>query len=215
MHRIDGPAALPGGSFTEGDPAVGTPATVVTDDWLNAVQEEISTVVEGASISLSKSDNAQLLKAIAALISRAIPPGAISAFGAASAPAGWLECNGAEVSRSAYPALWVFLGTSWGAGNGSTTFNLPDFRGEFLRGWDHDRNVDGGRGFATAQSDQLKQTSFPFVLGSNAGAQPSGYNPAVLAQTDRVPNLYEYTVTLPGGNETRPRNRAVMFCIKV
>lgn len=54
MHRIDGPGATsPGNQFTEGDPVSAVPATVVTADWLNAVQEEISGVIEGASIALS------------------------------------------------------------------------------------------------------------------------------------------------------------------
>jgi len=48
MHRIDGPNYAPGNLFTEGDPLVPTPATVVTDDWLNDVQENIAQAIEGA-----------------------------------------------------------------------------------------------------------------------------------------------------------------------
>ena len=55
MHRIDGPGALPGGSFTEGDPTLGTPSTIVTDDWANAVQDELVNAILGAGIALSKS----------------------------------------------------------------------------------------------------------------------------------------------------------------
>jgi hypothetical protein len=60
MHRIDTPTALPGGVFTEGDPMVPVPATEVSDDWLNAVQEEIAAVIVAAGIELDKKDNAQL-----------------------------------------------------------------------------------------------------------------------------------------------------------
>ena len=54
MHKIDHPTAAPGGLFTIGDPVGSVPATVVTDDWLNAVQGEIANVIEGAGLPLSK-----------------------------------------------------------------------------------------------------------------------------------------------------------------
>jgi microcystin-dependent protein len=66
----------------------------------------------------------------------AAPPGAIMAFAASSAPTGWLVCDGSAVSRTSYAALFAVLSTTWGAGDGSTTFNLPDLRGQFLRGYD-------------------------------------------------------------------------------
>lgn len=73
MHRIDGPGATVDQKFTEGDPVTATPATTVTDDWLNAVQEEIAGVIESAGITLSKGANGQLLAAITSKISAAIP----------------------------------------------------------------------------------------------------------------------------------------------
>ena len=68
MHKIDG-AGHSSNTFTEGDPQVPTPATVVTDDWLNAVQAEIVEVIEHASLTLSKPDNTQLRQAINILVS--------------------------------------------------------------------------------------------------------------------------------------------------
>lgn len=64
------------------------------------------------------------------------PAGMIMAFAgpAENIPAGWLLCDGSEVSRSTYSNLYNAIGVSWGTGNGSTTFNLPDLRGMFLRG---------------------------------------------------------------------------------
>ena len=73
MHRIDGPGAAPGGLFTEGNPTSGVPATVVTDDFLNDVQENICYVIEQASIALTKGDQTQLRAAIVAMISASIP----------------------------------------------------------------------------------------------------------------------------------------------
>jgi phage-related tail fiber protein len=67
-------------------------------------------------------------------------------------PAGWLYCNGQAVSRTVYEALFAAIGTTYGAGNGSTTFTLPDLRGEFVRGWDDGRAVDVGRVFGSKQS---------------------------------------------------------------
>ena len=78
--------------------------------------------------------------------------GALGFFAAATAPAGWLKANGAAVSRTAYAALFARIGTTHGAGDGSTTFNLPDMRGEFVRGLDDGRGVDGGRSLGSAQS---------------------------------------------------------------
>lgn len=65
-----------------------------------------------------------------------VPAGCVMAFaGGGTAPAGWFICDGHEVSRTAYPALFAAIGVTYGSGDGSTTFNLPDFRGRFLRGY--------------------------------------------------------------------------------
>lgn len=69
-------------------------------------------------------------------------------------PLGWLKCNGAVVSRTQYAALFDVIGTRFAAGNGSTTFGLPDLRGEFVRGWDDGRGVDPGRELGSAQEGQ-------------------------------------------------------------
>lgn len=63
------------------------------------------------------------------------PSGMVGYFGNTTPPTGWLQCNGAAVSRATYAALFAAIGTVYGSGDGSTTFNLPDARGMFLRGW--------------------------------------------------------------------------------
>lgn len=68
MHRIDSPGATAGNLFTEGNPSLSIPATEVSDDWLNDVQEELATVIETAGITLQKGTQNQLLNAINALI---------------------------------------------------------------------------------------------------------------------------------------------------
>lgn len=80
--------------------------------------------------------------------------GMIAAFAANVIPTGWLKCNGAAVSRTTYENLFARIGTTYGAGDGSTTFNLPDLRGETIRGWDDARGVDSGRTFGSWQDGQ-------------------------------------------------------------
>ena len=100
-------------------------------------------------------------------ISDKIPPGVILMYGAPTAPTGWLECDGSAVSRTTYSSLFAIVGTTFGVGDGSTTFNLPDLRGEFIRGWDHGRGVDTGRELGTGQVDEIKSHDHasPDVLG--------------------------------------------------
>ena len=90
----------------------------------------------------------------------AIKAGTVAHFAANSAPAGWLKANGAAISRSAYAGLFAAIGTTYGAGDGSSTFNVPDLRGEFLRGLDDGRGVDSGRGIGTAQLGQMADSIY-------------------------------------------------------
>ncbi|MEG6501954.1 hypothetical protein V6C16_12075, partial [Desulfovibrio sp. 1188_IL3213] len=68
MHRIDSSTATPDNRFTEGDPTIPVPATTVTDDWLNAVQEELIAILAAANVTPDKANNAQVLAAIQRLI---------------------------------------------------------------------------------------------------------------------------------------------------
>ena len=65
-------------------------------------------------------------------LSALIPPGTIIHYAGRTVPSGWLICNGANVSRTDYAALFAAIGTIYGAGNGSTTFGLPNLNGRFL-----------------------------------------------------------------------------------
>ncbi len=83
--------------------------------------------------------------------------GKVEWFAFSAAPAGYMTANGAAVSRTTYATLFNAIGTTFGAGDGSTTFNLPDLRGAFVRGWDNGRGLDSwsGRPFGTYQGDQF------------------------------------------------------------
>lgn len=127
------------------------------------------------------------------------PSGSVFAMATSTVPAGYLECNGAAVSRTVYRTLFGLIGTNYGAGDGSTTFNLPDLRGEFIRGWDNGRGIDGGRTIGSFQDrDSAAVTSAGHTHSPGAGAGTSG-NSTV-------------SVTVPLAN--RPRNRAMMYVIK-
>lgn len=144
---------------------------------------------------------------------RGVPTGTVLMHAANSAPAGYLKANGAAVSRTTYAALFAAIGTTFGVGNGSTTFNLPDLRGEFLRGWDDGRGADTGRTFGSAQADELESHTHGFggndalvTPGSSASGLASG--PLFVAGVEAKP------ITATGGAETRPRNVALLAIIK-
>ena len=89
-------------------------------------------------------------------LANGVPIGSVFNLATTTVPTGFLECNGAAVSRSTYASLFAAISTTWGSGDGSSTFNLPDLRGQFVRGWDNSAGVDSGRSFASSQSDQNK-----------------------------------------------------------
>lgn len=136
-----------------------------------------------------------------------VPTGTVIHVGMNSVPAGFLKANGSAISRATYSALFTAIGTTFGTGDGSTTFNLPDLRGEFVRGWDDGRGVDSGRTFGSAQAGSVEShthsykrlTTGDYVTGGPSGMPTSPY--------DTQSGAY-------GGTETRPRNVALLACIK-
>lgn len=166
-------------------------------------------------------------------ISAATTPGAVSAFASSSAPAGWLKCNGAAVSRATYAALFTAIGTTFGAGDGSTTFNLPDLRGEFVRGWDDARGIDTGRAFGSAQAGQNashthtgttatggahSHTAGIYNAGTTSGSASaqggSLASNATITTSAAAAHSHTFTTDANGGTEARPRNVALLYCIK-
>lgn len=170
---------------------------------------------------------------------QAVPTGSVHLMASTTAPSGYLKCNGAAVSRTTYADLFAEIGTAFGAGDGSSTFNVPDLRGEFVRGWDDSRGVDSGRNFATAQGDQNKQHNHSASATSTVNdpghnhvyidqqAHNEGYRPWKAGDNDcgqrnkNTNNAFtgisvstSVTVANDGGNESRPRNIAMMYVIK-
>lgn len=138
-----------------------------------------------------------------------VPTGAVMAFVMFDAPTGWLVCGGQAVSRTTYAGLFAKIGTLFGAGDGATTFVLPDLRGEFIRGLDSGRGVDPGRVLGTGQADELKSHT-------HAGRIP---NAPINISADNLTRWVNdgntaVATSATGGAETRPRNIALLYCIK-
>lgn len=210
MHRTDG-AGNVAGMFSAGNPAVGQRATQLTADWFNDVQENLCHVIEAAGIELAKGNYTQLYDALVALSASAVPAGTMAPFAANTPPSGWLKCNGAAISRTTYAALFAKIGTTWGAGNGTTTFNVPDLRGEFLRYWDDGRGVDAGRAFASSQAEDFKSHTHDVPEGQTTLGTPQLYS----SGDDYTGTVFRYSTSgATGGTETRPRNVAVLAMIK-
>ena len=136
-----------------------------------------------------------------------VPIGHTSFFAASTAPVGWIFANGDAVSRTTYAQLFAVIGTTYGAGDGSTTFNLPDLRGQFLRGWNNTAlGIDPSRVFGSSQLDAFK--SHCHTCGAvncglvvQAGTSYGGFTNVSFTGSE-------------GGSETRPVNIAMLPCIK-
>jgi len=137
MHRVDTPGSV-AGHWTIGNPAGGQIATQIGQDFPEAVQEELATLVEFAGLTLNKADKTQVRQAIQIIAAAlAAPIGTVRIWAGLTGtiPASHLFCNGQAVSRTgATAALFALLGTRFGPGDGVTTFNLPDLRAKYVIG---------------------------------------------------------------------------------
>lgn len=147
-------------------------------------------------------------------------PGAIMFFARNTAPTGWLKANGAVISRTTYADLFAAIGTTFGVGNGSTTFGIPDLRGEFPRGWDDGRGIDSGRLIGSAQAQAIQSHLHPYLLAYFLGSGVVGFDGTAITGNS-VAGSYNAHAAIPpqntgftGGTETRPRNIALLACIK-
>lgn len=141
---------------------------------------------------------------IDSLISVGLGPGKIDLFARSTVPAGWMKANGAIVSRAVYANLFDAIGTVWGAGDGATTFQLPDLRGYFLRVWDDGRGVDVGRAFASAQQDAIQNiTGVAGGLISNV----NGYG----SDADRASGAFQRAASSYGSKQVGGGGGAAYF----
>ncbi|MNJ42188.1 Phage Tail Collar Domain protein [compost metagenome] len=186
--------------------------------------------------------------------------GMVGMFAMATPPAGWMRANGAAVSRTVYAALFARIGTIYGAGDGVSTFNLPNARGRFPRFFDDGRGIDPGRVLGSDQGDEIRSHNHAASSAANGGHTHSAWTDAQGEHTHQVKegavgtdgsgewltsgddmtrdinnystttaagshahnvgvgavgdHTHPITVSLYGGNETRPQNIAFLACVK-
>ena len=155
------------------------------------------------------------------------PPGTIITIAASTAPAGFLKANGASLSTTTYASLFSTIGYTFG-GSGAS-FTLPDLRGEFIRGWDDARTADNGRTFGSFQDWAIQNftgsvnSSGGFSAGSlSGGTGVFSTSNAVNAFLNGTQGSFTFNTTLninassqiKTSTETRPRNIALLHCIK-
>jgi microcystin-dependent protein len=131
--------------------------------------------------------------------------GSVLWFAADTPPAGTLVCNGALLLVADYPALFSVIGYTFG-GSG-LDFNLPDLRGEFIRGWDAGKGTDPGRLFGSYQADEFESHTHRAKATGTPGA-------GSMLVTNVGPAWTSSLIEATGGTETRPRNIALLPCIK-
>jgi microcystin-dependent protein len=159
-----------------------------------------------------------------------LPPATVHAFAGTTAPEGWAMCDGSEVSKTQYAALYAVIGDIYGTPVDSNNFVLPDLRGEFLRGLDDMGTAQGARGKDTdgtartvgqTQTDQLEShrhiTSPAVVVGQNSQWHRYGYSGTTSSYytTGSGGTGYHPYSDYTGGNETRPANMAINYIIKL
>lgn len=140
-----------------------------------------------------------------------VPIGAIMPYWGSIAPAGYLPCYGQGINSGSFPDLVQFLNP------GNSTASLPDLRGEFLRGWDSSRGVDPGRANLSSQNGSaIRSTASGSTGGTGLPANIWSNN-----EFDSIVNVSTYTVAQTTSTVTamqygfaRPRNIAVLYCIK-
>lgn len=172
-----------------------------------------------------------------------VPTGAVMPFAMNSAPGGWLAANGAAVSRATYAGLFTAIGTTYGTGDGSTTFTLPDLRGYFVRGAGTNADGTAAGTFGAKQGNTVGPHTHSGTTGNDApdhthinytgrrdntqiwdGSFPAGNSnpieytaspwPTSGASTRHQHPFTTSSQSPAGTTETRPANIALLYCIK-
>jgi microcystin-dependent protein len=137
-----------------------------------------------------------------------LPAGTVAYYAATTPPTGWLKANGAVLSRTIYANLYAAIGLTWTqTGDGPTNFRLPDLRGQFIRGYDDGAGVDSGRGFGTNQTDAFKSHTHSYTYRSATANQSGSSTPCWYGTSTQQTGA-------TGDTETRPKNVALLACIK-
>lgn len=164
------------------------------------------------------------------LVGSVIPPGTIAPFGGGTVPAGWMLCDGTAISRTTYSALFAAVSTTYGIGDGASTFNLPNAQGVFLRGAGS-QTISSVTYSATRGSKQ--NDSLQNITGQGPESRAYGYN---VGEVSGAIGIFNSAGNAPGtgssgsqlktwnfdasrvartSTETRPANIGVNYIIKL
>lgn len=205
-----------------------TGSTTITVKTTSGGSVGVNTVRNSSLIIFSDGINVKLADSGILNSSFLVPTGMIGPYAGTSSPSGWLFCNGSAVSRTTYASLFAAIGTTWGIGDGLTTFNVPDLQDMFLRGsgtsavgvYEEDNFKSHTHTANITDPGHAHQTA---VIG---GPAPYGNGSTVLGIAGYVAQSSPTTLTEKkvtdisvlnsnvGGTETRPKNKRVLYIIK-
>ena len=156
-------------------------------------------------MAISNPSLAQIKKALTEMLPKlkplSVPTGMISAFH--TVPEGWLQCNGAAVSRTTYAALFAVIGTKYGSGDGSTTFNLPNLHHRFIEG----TNTSGRLGAYDCAGSSFTGA---FRYAGNEGGPSTAWRSVAYSDFDASRSSSKY-----GSSSTvQPESIRLIPCIK-
>lgn len=223
-HPTDGNLIIPENSDYIAADAVVTAAFEAADEALQDEIDDLFTATEAihdldvgtSANNLVQLDGTGKLPAVdgslltGLAVPGGVPIGTIIMVPYATPDSGWAKCNGSAISRATYADLFTKIGTTYGSGDGSTTFNLPELRGEFPRSWDDGRGIDTSRALGSSQTDALK--SHNHSIPATDGGTASTYTTVT---EGRASSSGSVTTNSTGSSETRPRNVALNFLIKI
>ncbi len=186
----------------------------------------VSTDVGQGTSALLCSDGTNVFPANNSPTTGTVPAGTIITYGGLTPPVGYLWCDGTAYSRTTYSLLFTAIGTTWGAGNGSSTFNVPNLQGAFLRGsgaglnpssrsvGSYEADKFGSHSHVASVSDPGHAHSYTAPASSPLAAGSSGSAFTQAATTGSSTTGITVSISASGSNETAPKNYGVLYCIK-
>lgn len=215
----------------------GSPISVVKPTPTGTAILTGNEVVTGSVIGVTYYSTTGQFQLVTNNTNAAAPAGQVATYAMNSCPTGWIPADGSAVSRSTYSILFSNIGTTWGIGNGSTTFNVPDLRGVFVRGtgtnatgsstgaagpsvgsYVTDTYLNHTHTATSTDSGHIHQNNINTATGSGAGGGGIFLGPYTSSAFPTVSGTANITTTVAtsttGGTETKPKNYGVLYCIK-
>ena len=201
-------------SVMTGTAIIGTTLEVTTSGKLKVASQGVTSneLANGAVNTIAIADGAVTQAKASNML---VPAGAVMAFAMNSAPTGWLTADGSSVSRTTYASLFTAIGTTYGSGDGATTFTLPDLRGYFVRGFGTNSDGTAAGTFGAKQAEMVGPHSHPnsvfegYLPIGSGGWRYDHYQDG--GDSEFKANLSTSNNT---GTENRPKNIAMLYCIK-